>query len=272
MALRDGTAAGPDFTDRFVRTFKGSEEFINDVKRFCLWLVDATPTDIRSIPEVRRRIEANRASREASTRDATKALADKATLFGENRQPVERYLFIPGVSSENRRYIPMNFEAPTIIVSDLARSVSGATLYDFGILQSAMHMAWVRNVGGRLKSDYRYSCSLVYNTFIWPDNAGHVAQRRVSEAAQAVLDARAMYPNESLAGLYDDNMPPALFSAHTALDRAVDRCYRREMFRTELQRIQFLFERYESTTLAIAEALAARPVRRRRKIAAAVSE
>lgn len=263
-SLRNENAAYAAFSDRFIKDFKGSEEFINDVKRYCLWLVDATPTDVRSVPEVRRRVEANRVARAKSPREATKALASKASLFGEIRQPSERYLFIPGVSSENRRYIPMDFQEPDVIISDLARSVSGATLYDFGILHSAMHMAWVRNVGGRLKSDYRYSCSLIYNTFLWPEEVGPAAARRVSEAAQAVLDARAKYPDENLAGLYDENMPPDLVSAHASLDRVVDRLYRRENFGSELQRIQFLFERYEAAMEAVTRDLATPSVRRRR--------
>jgi hypothetical protein len=136
------------FADRFVKPFLGSVEFINGLRRYCFWLADATPTDIRSQPEVRRRIQAVQTARLSSTRPATRALADRAALFGELRQPSERYLFIPGVSSENRRYVPMAFMEPDVIVSDLARSVSGIGLFEFGVLTSAMHMAWLRNVGG----------------------------------------------------------------------------------------------------------------------------
>ena len=134
---------------------------------------------------------------------------------------------------------------PDVILSDLARSIEGAGLYEFGVLTSAMHMTWLRNVGGRLKSDYRYSCSLVYNTFIWPSDVSDAARDRVERAAQGVLDSRLRYPKETFEALYaTDSMPPDLARAHSALDRAVDRAYRREVFHGEIDRIKYLLDRY----------------------------
>jgi hypothetical protein len=237
----------PAFAEKFVKPFLGSKEWINGLKRYCLWLRDATPTEIASIPEVRRRVEAVRLRRLASTRPETRELANTPTLFGERRQPTEDYLFIPGVSSENRRYVPMGFTTRDTIVSDLARSVASVGLWEFGVLMSAIHMAWLRSVGGRLKSDYRYSCSLVYNTFPWPPNPTPQQRTRVEGAAQSVLDARALYPNETLDRLYSPVLMPApLAEAHARLDRAVDRCYRSEPFRSEVERLRHLFALYEN--------------------------
>ncbi|QEE44299.1 class I SAM-dependent DNA methyltransferase [Rhizobium sp. WL3] len=244
-ALELSSVEGAQFVRRYVKEFKGSEEFINGIERYCLWLTDTPPAELRALPEVLDRIERNALYRADSNRATTRELALTPAKFAEIRQPNSRYLFIPGVSSENRRYIPMDFQDPDVIVSDLARSVEGADLYDFGVLSSAMHMAWVRNVGGRLKSDYRYSCSLVYNTFVWPENPSPGARGNVISAAEAVLAARRRYTQETFDGLYHAvAMPTDLAEAHHALDVAVDRCYRRERFSNELDRIRYLLDAY----------------------------
>ncbi|AII52386.1 class I SAM-dependent DNA methyltransferase [Hymenobacter sp. APR13] len=230
---------------QFIRRFMGSQEFINKIPRWCLWLVEASPSQLKNLPEVAKRIEAVRLYRQASKRAATAKLADFPTLFGEQRQPTSEYILIPGVSSENRRYIPMGFMPPEVIASDLCRTVPSASVYHFGVLTSQMHMAWMRAVCGRLKSDFRYSGLLVYNNFPFPATPSAKQVAAVEAAAQQVLAARAQFPEESLATLYDPlTMPPALVKAHQTLDRAVDLCYRPAAFPTELSRLEFLFEQY----------------------------
>jgi hypothetical protein len=236
----------------FVRRFVGSQEFLNGLDRYCLWLVDASPQALRRLPEVVRRVEAVRATRLGSSRAATHALAATPALFGEIRQPATDYLLIPSVSSESRPVIPTGFLPPEVIASNLALVVPGAGLYHLGVLSSAMHMAWMRSTAGRLKSDYRYSAGIVYNTFPWPE-AGAALRAAIEGAAQAVLDARRppLDAGATLADLYDPlAMPPALVKAHAALDRAVDRAYRPRPFRSETHRVAFLFDRYEALTSA----------------------
>ncbi|TGE28179.1 class I SAM-dependent DNA methyltransferase [Hymenobacter metallicola] len=230
---------------QFIRPFVGAQEFINKIPRWCLWLIDASPSQIRSLPEVAKRVEAVRLYRKASKRAATAKLADLPSLFGEQRQPISEYILIPGVSSENRRYIPIGFMLPEAIASDLCRTIPSASIYHFGVLTSHMHMAWMRAVCGRLKSDFRYSGLLVYNNFPFPASPTAKQTAAVEAAAQQVLAARAQFPNESLATLYDPlTMPPALVKAHQQLDKAVDLCYRAAAFPTELSRLEFLFEQY----------------------------
>jgi hypothetical protein len=217
--------------------------------------------------------------REKSSRPTTRSLASTPYLFGEIRQPVSSYLLIPGVSSEGREYIPIGFFEPGIIASDLCRTVANATGYHFGILTSKMHMAWVKHVCGRLKSDFRYSASIVYNNFPWPENPSEKQKKDVEDTAQKVLDVREAFMNPagnmtdpasciphpasetpqpasfaspsaaSLADLYDPlTMPPALVKAHQELDKAVDLCYRPQPFPNETKRIEFLFELYDKYT------------------------
>ncbi len=184
-----------------------------------------------------------------STRPTTRKLADFPMLFGEIRQPNSNYLLVPGVSSENRSYIPIGFLSKDVIASDLARAIPDANLYLFGVLTSRMHMTWVKYICGRLKSDFRYSNSLVYNNFPWAENPNEKQKQAVDEAAQKVLDARAQFPDASLADLYGPNtMPPVLVKAHQALDKAVDLCYRSQPFQNETKRIEFLFELYDKYT------------------------
>ncbi len=238
--------------EEFLRPILGSEEFINGAERWCLWLDGAPPEKLRALPEVRKRIEGVRQHREASKRKTTQELAAFPARFGEVRQPESDYILIPSVSSERRRYIPMGFMPPNVIASNLVLLVPKATVYHFGVLTSAMHMAWVGTVCGRLKSDYRYSNRLVYNNFPWPAEVPEKERRAVETAAQAVLDARKAFPASTLADLYDPlTMPPALATAHAGLDRAVDRCYRKEAFRSDRERVEHLFAMYEKLTAPI---------------------
>ncbi len=230
---------------RFIRRIYGSQEFINSIDRWCLWLVDATPGELRSMPRVMDRVIEVRKHREKSKRRQTKELAKTPALFGEIRQPSGPYLAIPKTSSESRTFIPIGYLPAEIITTTEIQMVVGATTYHFGVLQSTMHMAWMRQVCGRLKSDFRYSNEIVYNNFPWPALPTEAQQLAVSRAAQSLLDVRAAMPGQSLADLYDaDVMPTGLIAAHKALDRAVDRCYRRQPFENELARVRFLFERY----------------------------
>ncbi|MDO8434317.1 MAG: hypothetical protein Q7S58_18100 [Candidatus Binatus sp.] len=247
---------------KFIRPFLGSQEFINGTQRWCLWLVDASPAELRAMPEVMARVEGVRNHREASSRETTRELAKTPTLFGEIRQPNNDYLLIPSVSSETRRYIPIGFMPKTVIGSNLVLFIPDATVYHFGVLSSAMHMAWVKQVCGRLESRYRYSNSLVYNNYPWPEAPTDKQRAVVAESAQVVLDARKEFPDATLADLYDPlRMPPVLVKAHAELDRAVDRCYRPQPFENERQRVEHLFALYEKIT----RPLIFKPKKRRRK-------
>ncbi len=230
----------------FIRTMVSAREYLNGEQRWCLWLVDAPPALIRQCREIRRRVESVRQYRSESTRSTTRALANVPTLFGEMRQPTSRYVLIPRHSSENRAYIPLSYFDPEVIAHDSCLTLPNATLFHFGVLHSAMHMAWVRQVCGRLESRYRYSARLVYNNYPWPQSPTDAQRERVEQGAQAVLDARTNFPDATLADLYDPNaMPPALRRAHDRLDTAVDRCYRAQPFTSERQRLEFLFALYE---------------------------
>lgn len=187
--------------------------------------------------------------REKSTREATKKLALFPYQFGEIRQPISDYIFIPLTSSENRKVIPMGFFDKSIIANNTGSIIANSTLYHLGILQSSMHMAWVKTVCGRLKSDFRYSNEIVYNNFPWPENISQKQTESIEKAIQIVLNARAQFVDSSLAVLYDTNkMPPALVKAHIELDKAVDLAYRKAPFESEAKRVEFLFELYEKYT------------------------
>lgn len=232
--------------ESFIRPFLGSFEFINKVPRWCIWLKGIEPSAYRNISGIVSRIQRVKETRLASTRPTTQKLAAFPMLFGEIRQPESDYLLIPGVSSENRKYIPVGFLPKDVIASDLARTIPKADKYLFGVVTSEMHMTWVNYTCGRLKSDYRYSNTVVYNNFPWPKNPSEKNKSLVEEKAQKVLDTRAKYPDSSLADLYDPLlMPPDLVKAHQELDRAVDQCYRPQAFTTEMARIEYLFELYE---------------------------
>ena len=237
--------------DKYIRPFLGSQQFINGEQRWCLWLKDASPAELRAMPEVMRRVELVKAHRKKSTRATTRGLAITPALFGEIRQPDSQYLLIPSVSSRSRKYIPIGFLPKTVIGSNLVLFVPGATLYHFGVLSSAMQMAWIRQVAGRLKSDYRYSNGLVYNNYPWPESPTGKQRAAVKDAGKAVLDARDKHlkAGATLADLYDPlAMPPGLVKAHEALDRAVDKCYRAQRFTSDRQRVEFLFGLYAKLT------------------------
>jgi hypothetical protein len=259
---------------KFIRPLLGAEEFINAVPRYCLWLADASPKELRALPAVMGRIESVRAQRLKSTRDTTRKLADLPTLFGENRQPAGRYLAIPSVSSERRRYVPMGFLEADTIANNLLLIVPGAELWHFGVLTSQMHLAWMRAIAGRLKSDYRYSNKLVYNNFPWPEPTAK-QRAAIEKAAQAVLDARAprLAAGASLADLYDPlTMPAELLRAHQHLDHAVEQAYRPAAFLTERERVEFLFARYEKLAAPLTPGRPAKTKRPRPKSASPVAE
>jgi hypothetical protein len=214
------------------------------------------------MPEALKRVEGVRKFRLASKSAPTRKIAVTPRRFHVENMPERDYLLIPKVSSERRRYIPIGFISPAVLASDLVFIFPNANLYHFGILTSQMHMAWVRQVCGRLKSDYRYSAKLVYNNFPWPERFADKQRAAVEAAAQAVLDARAKYPASTLADLYDPlTMPGPLLKAHQALDRAVDRCYRKEPFTSDRQRVEHLFELYEKLTAPLVPAT--KPKRKR---------
>lgn len=209
----------------FFHPLYGSEEFIKQRPRYCLWLGKCTPSQLRSMPKCLKRVENVRNFRLSSKRGATVKLADSPNHFGTENMPASNYILVPKVSSERRRYVPMGMMTPDCFCSDLVFLIPDATLYHFGILTSNVHMAWMRAVCGRLKSDYRYSKDVVYNNFPWPTPTE--AQRdKIEETAQAILDARALCPDSSLADLYDEvTMPPELRKAHQNNDRAVMAAY-----------------------------------------------
>ena len=229
----------------YIKRLTGSDEFINNKERHCLWLVGAPPAELRKMPLVMERVEKCRQMRLASPKKATRESASTPTLFQEVRQADSDYILIPRVSSERRNYIPMGFMLPDVVATDSAHMVPYATLYHFGILTSSVHMAWTRAVCGRLKSDYRYSKDIVYNNFPWPD-ATDKQKAEIERLAQGVLDARANYPDSSLADLYDPlTMPPDLSKAHSALDRAVIKLYGFGKDMTEPEIVAALMERYK---------------------------
>ena len=228
----------------YFRRWLGAIEFLNGYERWCLWLGDCPPHELKKMPESLRRIEAVRKFRLASKSAPTRKIAATPTRFHVENMPANKYLIIPKVTSERRIYLPVGFEDSNTFVSDLVFILSDATLYHFGVLSSLMHNAWMRTVAGRLKSDYRYSVGIVYNNFPWPKNPTDKQKQAIETAAQAVLDARALFPDSSLADLYDPlTMPPVLLKAHQKLDKAVDAAYGRT-FTSEAQRVAFLFDLY----------------------------
>jgi hypothetical protein len=208
-----------------IRRIYGATEYINNKERYCLWLVGVSPAELRKSHFVMERVESVRNFRLNSSKDATRKSAETPTLFQEIRQPDSEYIIIPRHSSENRRYIPFGFVSPEIVVNDAVQIIPNADLYNFGLLMSNVHMAWVRAVCGRIKSDYRYSKDVVYNNFPWP-TPNEAQKAKIEQTAQAILAARALYPDCSLADLYDENtMPPELRTAHQQNDVAVMQAY-----------------------------------------------
>ena len=233
----------------YFKLWYGSEEFIHRKPRYCLWLGDCSPAELRQMPNCLKRIEAVRLFRKESKRAATNKLADTPTHFSTENMPQGNYIIVPKVSSERRRYIPMGFMSPDAFASDLVFIIPDATLYHFGILESNVHMAWMRAVCGRLKSDYRYSKDVVYNNFPWPTPTDE-QKAKIEQTAQAILDARALYPDSSLADLYDElTMPVELRRAHQDNDRAVMAAYGFPIkTMTESQCVAELFKLYQELT------------------------
>lgn len=235
------------------RRWIGSDEFINGWERWCLWLRNCPPSTLRQMPESLKRVEAVQQMRLASKSAPTRKLAATPTRFHVENFPDVDYLVIPEVSSEKRAFIPMGFMSPDTLCSNLVKIVPGATHFHLGTLSSTMHMAWVRTVCGRMKSDFRYSAGIVYNNYPWPVDATEAQRDAISKATQGVLDARAGFPEATLADLYDPlSMPSTLVKAHQALDRAVDAAYvtsgGKKTWASDAERVAFLFELYQKLT------------------------
>src|SRR5665213_2909901 len=238
----------PD-SKKFVRRYTGADDFLNGGTRYCLWLRDAVPSELKKSPRIMERLRGVRRFRQQSKAESTRKAADFPGIFVQLAQPAKKYLLVPRVSSERRKYIPMAFMSSKVIANDQVLTVEGASTYHFGILTSAMHVAWVKRVAGRLKSDFRYSKDIVYNNFPCPMSLTDTQHATVERLAQAILDARALFPDFTLADLYDPIlMPPKLLKAHQALDRAVDRLYRPEPFPDDQARVELLFQLYERLT------------------------
>ena len=249
----------------FFRSFPGAREFIRGECRWILHTADIPPQHLRDLPMLRVRLQAVRDFRAKSKRKTTKRLADYPTTYGVTVVPETPFLIIPQVSSERREYVPIGWLEPPVIPSEKLRLLPDATLADFALLTSAMHMAWMRAVTGRMKSDYMYSVGVVYNTF--PTPPGSADRSKLETLAQAVLAARAAHPDATLSDLYDpDLMPPNLRRAHHVLDRAVDRLYRRKRFTSERERVEHLFALYERMQAPLTAEAAAKPRARRRRV------
>lgn len=238
---------------KWFRPYIGANEFINNINRWCIWLKHASPVEIRNNKFIYERVNAVREFRESSNAKTTQGYAKVPHLFAQLTQPDGApYIIIPRVTSERRRYIPIGFMSPNEVSSDAVQIIPNASLYDFGILTSNVHMAWMRTVAGRLKSDYRYSAKIVYNNFPWPE-VTEAQKDKISKTAQAILDARALYPESSLADLYDElTMPVELRRAHQANDKAVMEAYDmtkivdgKRTWLTESETVARLFEMYE---------------------------
>ena len=231
----------------FIKKLVGAREYINNLPRYCLWLKDATPSQLRNMPLVLERINGVREMRLASRDKGTQRLAETPHLFRETNNP-ETYIIVPSVSSERRRYVPMGFMKSDTIPTNLVLIIPNASLYHFGVLESNVHMAWMRAVCGRLKSDYRYSKDIVYNNFPWAEVSDE-QREKIATTAQAILDARALYPDSSLADLYDElTMPPELRKAHQQNDKAVMAAYGFPINMTESECVARLFELYQKLT------------------------
>ena len=234
--------------EKFLRQFLAAKDFIDRKPRWCFWLVDASPADLKACPRLMKRIAQVREFRLQSTKAATQKLADYPTLFAEIRECTSEYIAVPGVSSEQRRYIPLDYLKPNVIPSNALFFLPNASFYHFGVLTSNVHMAWMRAVCGRLEMRYRYSNTIVYNNFPWctPTDAQKAA---IEQTAQGILDARSRFPDSSLADLYDEAaMPPALRKAHRANDKAVLAAYNLPADITESACVAELFARYRAMT------------------------
>ncbi|CAN1542126.1 hypothetical protein MCEMAEM4_01820 [Burkholderiaceae bacterium] len=254
---RDTFIALEPQSEKWFRRWLGADEFLNGYERWCLWLGDCSPSEIRAMPEAMKRVQAVKKSRLSSKSPPTQKLAETPTRFHVEFMPARPYMVIPEVSSERRKYIPLGYLEPATLASNKLRLLPNASLAEYGVLQSAMHMAWTRSVSGRLKSDFQYSISIVFNNYPWPGFAGEPLSDKhrtaIEQAAQCVLDARAQFASSSLADLYDPlTMPPALLKAHQKLDTAVDAAYQpsggKKTYASDAERVAFLFELYQRIT------------------------
>lgn len=231
-------------SEQYIRRYIGSRELINGGVRYCLWLKDANPSSLRKCPTVMKRMENIREFRSKSSAKPTRDMANYPHLFFFSSHPNSSYLAVPSVSSERREYVPISFLDEKTVASNLLSIIPYATLYDFGVLTSKYHVSWLKVVGGRLKSDYRYTGSVVYNTFPFPTPTDE-QKSAIEKTAQGILDARALYPDDSLADLYDPlTMPPELRKAHEANDRAVEKAYGRK-FADEAEIVAYLMQEYQ---------------------------
>jgi hypothetical protein len=248
-AERDAFVTVEPQARRYFRRWLGADEFINGIERLCLWLGDCPPELLRRMPEAKKRVEAVRRFRLASKSEPTRRLAQTPTRFHVENMPSHAVLVIPRHSSERRQFIPLGYFGPEVLVGDACLCMADPPIYVFGVMSSTMHNAWVRYTCGRLESRYRYSKDIVYNNFPWPESPTDKQRAAIEAAAQGVLDARAQFPQSSLADLYDPlTMPPALVKAHQVLDAAVDAAYGKRNFRNDAERVAFLFERYQAIT------------------------
>jgi len=263
---RDEFLASEPNAQKWVRPYVSGRDFLHNHYRYCLWLRDISPSELRKLPEVLKRVQGVKEMRLSSKSKITQAKASSPTIFAQIAQPEKNYLAIPEVSSERRDYIPIGFIDSRVIASNTIQLIPNATPYIFGVITSSMHMIWMALVCGRLESRYRYSNSIVYNNFPWPKDPTDKQKEKVESCAQAVLDTRERYPDSSLADLYDPlTMPPDLVKAHQQLDRAVDRCYRPQPFTSERNRIEYLFELYEQYTAPLLAAEQSKGKKSRKK-------
>ena len=235
--------------EKYIKRLWSADEFINNKIKWCYWLKDAEPSILKKSLTLNIILKEIQSFRLKSSRGKTHDMEAYPSLFGEERQPKSNFLLIPKVSSEIRRYIPIGYMTADDIITDKVFAFPNASIYHFGILTSIMHMVWVNYTCGRMKSDYSYSNTVVYNNYPSPEILTDKQKQNVELAAQTILDTRAQFPGSSLADLYHPNtMPPILVKAHQQLDKAVDQCYRSQPFTSEAKRIEFLFEIYEKYT------------------------
>ena len=250
---------------KYIRRFIGAREFIHNQMRYCLWLVDCPPDELRKMKLVYECVKKCREHRLKSTNAETRKAAEKSMLFYQIAQPDTDYLCVPRHSSEKRKYIPIGWMSKEVIAGDACLIIPNASLWLFGQLTSVVHMAWMRVVAGRIRTDYRYSNTIVYNNFVFV-NADKKRKAKIEKAAQKILDARANYPNASLADLYDEvSMPPDLRKAHNENDAAVMDAYGYPSNFTEEQMVADLFLRYQAMLTGIPETLIAATSRRKFK-------
>ena len=252
-------------SEKYVRRYIGASDFLDGKKRYCLWIPDIDPGTVKSIQPIAKRIQAVREFRLRSAAKSTREYAAYPTRFRQIAQTNEPFILVPRHTSEKREYIPFAYFGPEVIPSDACFFIPNASLYHFGVISSKSHMAWVRQFCGRIKSDFRYSKDILYNNFPWPQDVSDKQRELVESKAQAVVDARAQFPDATLADLYDPlTMPAVLTKAHQELDRAVDKCYRPQPFTSDRQRVEYLFKLYEELSKPLVAQK--KPMRRAKKL------